>query len=286
MSAGPAGPGSGAAVPGRLVAEWAMAIAATAALAVGGALWLLDRQGWADAVWASATAVAAVPAMAVVVRMLRRGRFGADLIAVLALLGSIAVAEYLAGVLIAAMLATGQLLEAYAARRAARDLSLLMAHAPQTVRRRRTDGQVEVVAAAEIVIGDRLLIGPGEVVGVDGKAEGPAVLDESVLSGESRLVDRDAGDLVLSGAVNAGPAFGLVASATADDSTYAGIVRLARQANADRAPMVRLADRYATAFLPLALLLAGLAWLLAGDPTRAVAVLVVATPCPLLLATP
>jgi cation transport ATPase len=143
-----------------------------------------------------------------------------------------------------------------------------------------------VVALDAVRVGDRLLVGPGEVVPVDGDAEQPAVLDESVLTGEAMLVDRAGGERVASGVINAGPAFGLRAAATAGASTYAGIVRLAEQATADRAPMVRLADRYATAFLPLALLVAGVAWLLSGDAIRAVAVLVVATPCPLLLATP
>ncbi|MBT8227851.1 MAG: cadmium-translocating P-type ATPase [Dactylosporangium sp.] len=270
----------------RLTVEWALLAAVTTALAAGAGCWFGGRPGCADLIWSVATLVAAVPATAVVVKMLRRGRFGADLIAVLALLGSLAVGEYLAGALIAVMLASGQTLEAYAARRASKDLSALLTRAPRTARRRTAAGQGEVVDLDDVIVGDRLLVGPGEVVPVDGEAEEPAVLDESVLTGESLLVDRARGEAVSSGVVNAGQAFGLRTTATARDSTYAGIVRLAEQANADRAPMVRLADRYATAFLPLALLLAGLSWLLAGDATRAVAVLVVATPCPLLLATP
>lgn len=128
---------------------------------------------------------------------------------------------------------------------------------------------------------------PGEVVPTDGRIEGTgAVLDESVLTGEPLLVERGAGEPVRSGVVNAGPAFELRASATAEDSTYAGIVRLAQEAGAESPPVVRLADRYAAWFLPLALALAGLAWLVSGSAVRAVAVLVVATPCPLLLAAP
>ena len=270
----------------QLPVEWILTIGVGAALAAGGLLWFAGRPGWADLVWGAATIAAAVPATVIVVRMLRRGRFGADLIAVLALIGSVVVGEYLAGALIAVMLASGQTLEAYAARRAARDLSALLAHAPRTARLRTETGSVEVVDLNKVRSGDRLLVGPGEVVAVDGEAEDPAVLDESVLTGESMLVDRAAGDLISSGVVNAGPAFGLRATATAAESTYAGIVRMAEQANADRAPMVRLADRYATAFLPLALVLAGVAWLSSGTATTGVAVLVVATPCPLLLATP
>ncbi len=263
-----------------------MLIATTTALAVGAILWWMGARGWADALWAVATLAAAVPATLLVIRALRRGRVGADVIAVLALVGSALVREYLAGALIAVMLASGQALEAYAQRRASRDLRALLAHAPRFARRRTADGSVDLISLDDVQVGDHLLVGPAEVVPVDGRVEDPAVLDESVLTGESMLVDRKIDDPVASGAVNAGPAFGLRAMATAADSTYAGIVRLARQANADRAPMVRLADTYATVFLPLALVLALLAWLLAGDPVRAVAVLVVATPCPLLLAVP
>ena len=112
------------------------------------------------------------------------------------------------------------------------------------------------------------------------------MLDESALTGESLPVERAAGDAVRSGVVNAGGPFDLRATTTAGDSTYAGVVRLVESARAEQAPFVRLADRYALWFVPLALGVAGLAWAVSGDPARAVAVLVVATPCPLLLAAP
>ncbi len=140
---------------------------------------------------------------------------------------------------------------------------------------------------AEVVVGDLVVVGPGEVVPVDGRVEGgAAVLDESALTGEPLQVERAAGEPVRSGVVNAGSAFELRASATAADSTYAGIVRLARQASAQGAPLVRLADRYAAWFLPFTLVVAAGAGVLSGSAVRAVAVLVVATPCPLLLAAP
>jgi heavy metal translocating P-type ATPase len=140
---------------------------------------------------------------------------------------------------------------------------------------------------AEVRPGDRLLVRAGEVVPVDGLvAGGPALLDESVLTGEAVPVTRPDQDRVRSGVVNAGPAFDLLATATASESTYAHIVRLVEQAQATKAPLVRLADRWAVWFLPLALLLAGGAWVASGDPVRALAVLVVATPCPLILAVP
>ncbi|MCZ7420090.1 heavy metal translocating P-type ATPase [Verrucosispora sp. WMMA2121] len=242
--------------------------------------------GVADALWAVATLAALLPAAVAVLRDLLRRRFGVDVIAVLALGGALVVGEYLAGAVVAVMLATGRTLEAYAQRRATRDLRALLERAPRTARRRTADGAVEEVPVNRVAAGDRLLVGPGDVVAVDGVTEAPATLDESVVTGESRLVERPAGARVASGVVNAGAAFGLRATESAERSTYAGIVRLAEEATARRAPTVRLADRYAAAFVPFTLALAGLGWVLSGDFLRAVAVLVVATPCPLLLATP
>ncbi|MDQ1292858.1 MAG: hypothetical protein QG608_739 [Actinomycetota bacterium] len=256
------------------------------ALLAGAVLLGTGRGTAAEAVWATVTLLSALRALTVVVGMLRRGRIGADLIAVLALLGSVAVAEYLAGILVAVMLSTGQTLESYARRRAHRDLRSLLEHAPRSARRRGADGGIEQIGLDDVRPGDTLLVAPGEIVPVDGQGRGPTLLDESVLTGEPLPVERPAGDPLRSGAVNAGPSFEMTATATADRSTYAGIVQLAEQAGAELSPTVRLADRYAAGFLPLSLLVAGAAWCLAGDPVRAVAVLVVATPCPLLLAIP
>jgi heavy metal translocating P-type ATPase len=209
-----------------------------------------------------------------------------DLIAVLSLVGTLLVGEYVAGALIAVMLAGGRALEAAAERRASHDLRALLEHAPRFARRR-VGSVVSVIPLDEVAVDDLLAVGPGEVVPVDGRiTDSIAVLDESVLTGEPLTVERTAGDPVRSGVVNAGTAFELRATATAQDSTYAGIVRLAEKAGAESAPIVRLADRYAAWFLPLALLVAGTAWLASGSAVRAVAVLVVATPCPLLLAAP
>jgi heavy metal translocating P-type ATPase len=256
------------------------------ALAAGAALWLAGSQSGADIAWMVGTLAAAVPSVAWVIGGLRRGHAGVDAIAVLALAGTLAVGEYVAGALIAVMLTGGRSLEAYAERRARHDLRALAEHAPRSARRRSGESVV-VVPLGDVVPGDRLVVGPGEIVPVDGRIEEiPAVLDESVLTGEPLLADRSVGEAVRSGAVNAGQALHLRATATAADSTYAGIVRLAEQASADRAPIVRLADKYAAWFLPMALAVAGGAWLASGSPVRGVAVLVVATPCPLLLAAP
>ncbi|HET8659107.1 MAG TPA: heavy metal translocating P-type ATPase [Micromonosporaceae bacterium] len=235
--------------------------------------------------WAAATLLGLAYSTVSLVVAVRRRQPSVDVIAWLALAGALLVGEELAGAVIALMLASGVLLEARAAERARRELSLLAARAPRTARRQAADGVVEV-PVADVVRGDRLLVGSGEIVPVDGRLLGPAALDESALTGEPLPVERRPGEDVRSGVVNAGPPVGMLATATAAGSTYAGVVRLVEQAQAGSARFVRTADRFAVAFVPLTLLLAGAAWMLSGQPVRAVAVLVVATPCPLLLAAP
>lgn len=266
--------------------EWAPLTLITLAALLGGGLWVAGLRTAAQLVWAAVTLVALVPVTWATLRQLWRRQFGVDVIAVLALVGTLLVREYLAGAVIAVMVGTGQALEGYAQRRASRDLRALLERAPRQARRRTPDGAIEVVPLGQVATGDQLVVGPGDVVPVDGTVEKAATLDESVVTGESQLVTRAAGEQVASGVVNADAGFGLRATKNAAESTYAGIVRLAEEATAHKAPMVRLADRYAAAFVPFTLLLAGTAWLLTGQFLRAVAVLVVATPCPLLLATP
>ena len=256
------------------------------ALAVG----LIARLAGSEAVtrwsWLAAVVVVLASVLVTAVRDLLRRRGGVDLLAVLALLGSVLLGEYLAGVVIAIMLASGRSLEDYAARRARRELSALLARAPRTAHRYRGE-TLESVPVAEVRAGDRLLIAAGEVVPVDGVLpDQAATLDESALTGESVPVEREAGDQVASGVLNAGGPFELRALAGAEQSTFAGIVRLVKAAQESKAPFVRLADRYAVWFVPAALLVAAAAWLVSGDPVRALAVLVVATPCPLILAAP
>ena len=252
-------------------------VVTTACVAAGFAL---------PAAWTVGTVAGLAAATAWTAAALRRREPGVDVVAVLALAGTLAVGEPLAGAVVGWMLATGRLLDERARARARRDLGALVSGAPRTARRRTGENGVEEVDVGAVVRGDVLLVGPGEVVPVDGRVSGPAVLDESALTGEPLPAEHPAGDEVRSGAVNAGPAVELVASVPAADSTYAAIVRLVEQAQAGSAPFVRAADRVAVVFVPFTLLLAGAAWALAGDPVRAVAVLVVATPCPLLLAAP
>jgi heavy metal translocating P-type ATPase len=269
-----------------LVMPWTLLGITVAALAAGGAAWLAGAPGVADSCWIAGTVAAIVPAIWWVIAGLRNGKFGVDVLAVLSLAGALAVREYLAGALIAVMLATGQALDAAAERRATKDLRALLDRVPRTARRRTPDG-VEVVDLDAVTVDDVVVVGPGEVLPVDGVVVSEiAVIDDSALTGEPLQVTYDRGEAVRSGSLNAGAGVEIRATATAADSTYAGIVRLAKQAAAESAPVVRLADRVAAWFVPLALAIAGLAWIVSGSATRAVAVLVVATPCPLLLAAP
>ncbi len=262
-----------------------MVVGSVLGIALGGWLAIAGREDAADLVWAITTVIGGVPLLLAVVRGIVRREPGVDVIALLAIVGSLALGQYLAGAVVALMLSTGQALESFAERRAHRELSALLERAPQQVHRYE-DGELRTRPIEDVVLGDLLFVMTGEVVPVDGVVELDAVLDESALTGESRPVERPRGDRVRSGAVNAGPAFDLRATSTASDSTYAGIVRLVEEAEEHRAPFVRLADRYALIFIPVTLVVAGLAWALSGDPVRALSVLVVATPCPLILAVP
>ena len=256
-------------------------------IGIGTFLVATDRPATAGQVWALTALLALFPLSLSVVRDLVSGRAGVDIIALLAIAGSLALGEYLAGAVVALMLSGGQALEDYAERRARRELSLLLDRSPRRIHRVEGEELVEH-DIDEVRRGDLLLVRAGEVVPVDGRIVGDtAVLDESALTGEALPVERREGDRVRSGTVNAaGSAFRMRASATASESTYAGIVKLVQQAQASKAPLVRLADRYALFFLPLTLATAALAWGISGDPVRGLAVLVVATPCPLILAAP
>ena len=239
-----------------------------------------------DAIWAVAIALTLVPLTWSVVRSLARGDVGVDAIALVAMAGALALGEYLAGAIIALMLSGGNALEAAAGRRARRELTALLERAPRIAHLHRDDALVEV-PVEQVAVGDRVLVRAGEVVPVDGSVESErAVVDESTLTGEPLPVTHGRGTTVASGAVNAGDAFDLRATRTAAESAYAGIVRLVREAGRQRAPFVRLADRYAALLLPVTLAVAGAAWALSGDAVRGLAVLVVATPCPLILAAP
>jgi heavy metal translocating P-type ATPase len=211
---------------------------------------------------------------------------GVDAIALIAIATALTLGQFLAGAVVALMLAGGNALEEYASGRARRELTRLLERMPRVAHRRQGDAIVEV-AVDEVRPGDLLVVRAGEVASVDGVvAAGEAVLDESALTGEALPVLRSAWEEVRSGSANAGGVFDLRVTRAAADSAYAAIVRLVHAAETERAPFVRLADRYAAIFLPVTLAVAGASWALSGSSVRFLAVMVVATPCPLILAAP
>ena len=233
-----------------------------------------------------ALTVAAIEAVRMI-RGLLSGQFGLDILAVTAIVSTVVVGEYWASLVIVLMLAGGEALELAAAGRAQRELRALLDRVPQLAHRIDSTGAITDVPAGDVRIGDRLLVRPAEIVPVDAElTSGHGEFDESSLTGESLPVEKAAGDLVLSGSVNGSGAIEVVATAAAADSQYQRIVELVREASSSKAPLVRLADRYALPFTAVSLGIAGVAWALSGDPVRFAEVLVVATPCPLLIAAP
>jgi len=220
------------------------------------------------------------------VRDILRGHWGLDILAVTAIVATVVVGEYVAALVVVLMLTGGEALEDVANRRAKRELDALLTRAPQHAHRVEGDEIVDV-RADEVRPGDVLLVRPSEIVPVDATLRSADTdVDESSITGESVPVEKHAGDPLLSGSVNGQSAVEVVATATAADSQYQQIVALVEEAAASKAPVVRLADRYAVPFTMFSLALAGVAWWLSGDPVRFAEVLVLATPCPLLIAAP
>ena len=261
------------------------------AIALAGAVagFFVDRfgGGWSpDQIWTAATIPVAVALAVSMLRDMLAGRLGVDAIALVAMIASIAMGEPLAGAVVAMMYSGGNLLEDYARGRAERELRSLRDRTPRIAHRQEAGGLVDI-AAEDVAPGDELLVRAGELLPVDGELlDARAKLDESAVTGEPLPETRARGEALRSGTVNAGEAFRYRASAAAHESTYAGIVRMVEAAQTAKAPFIRMADRFALLLLPATLIVAGLAWWLSGDPIRALAVLVVATPCPLILAAP
>ncbi|WP_313532247.1 heavy metal translocating P-type ATPase [Shinella sp.] len=247
-------------------------------------LWQDTR--YSGLVWTVATLAVLGSLLVQVFGALRRGDVGLDIVAALSMSAAIAFGEPLAGNVVGLMYASGQLLEAFAEGRARREMTALMGRVSHSAMRYSASG-LEEIAISLIRPGDRLLIRQGEVLPVDGIVSGDAAtLDMAALTGESLPQPVSPGAEALSGSTCIGAAFDLVANRIAAESTYAGIVRLVEAAQASKAPIVRMADRFAMGFLLLTIAMAGSAWYLSADPIRALAVLVVATPCPLILAVP
>lgn len=265
----------------------ALLIIAVLGLALGLAVW---RNGIdiasPDTIWTAAT-LPVVAALGIsILRDFWIGRVGVDAIALVSMSAALLLGQALAAMVVAIMYAGGTVLEDLARGRAERNLRALTDRAPRVAHRKSAHG-TETVAIDQVAVGDELLVRAGELLPVDGiLIDASAQLDESTVTGEPLPERRGAGDALRSGTVNAGEAFVMRASAIADKSTYAAIVRMVAAAQTAKAPFIRIADRFALLLLPAALLIAGIAWYLSNDPIRALAVLVVATPCPLILAAP
>ena len=261
-------------------------LGAAGGLVLGGLMLALGRSELARWIWGAALAPALIYLCAEIVIKLRRGNPGLDIVAAFAMIFALALGETLAGAVVALMYSGGQVLENFAQRRAHREMTALLSWVPKTAARH-AGMSVERIPIEAIVPGDRLLIESGEAVAADGVvAEGLAVLDQSMLTGEALPVHRREGQSVESGSINLGSAFDLTVTRAASESAYAAIVRLVESAQNIKAPMVRLADGYGLWFLAATAIVVAVTWLISQEPTRALAVLVVATPCPLILAVP
>jgi heavy metal translocating P-type ATPase len=259
---------------------------ALAGLACGSLAWLSGYTRWAGWLWAAGTVPVVVGLAISMARDLVAGRLGVDAVAFVSMSAALLLGEPLAGVVVAVMYAGGNLLEDFAVARAERDLKSLVDRAPR-VAHRRIDASIEDVPIDQVALGDTILVRAGEVIPVDGSIlDANATVDEAALTGEPIPVTRNRGEPVHSGTINAGETFELRATATADESTYAGIVRMVTAAQTAKAPFIRMADKYALILLPATLSLAGVAWYFSGNPIRGLAVLVASTPCPLILAAP
>ena len=265
-----------------------VALLATALLGLVSGLGLLvaGKPDLATVAWSAGVIPVLAALLVEIVRSLCKGEVGLDIVAALSMSAALLFGETLAAAVVALMYSGRTFLESFAEGRARREMSDLLSRVPRTATRYR-NGELDEVPLDDIEPGDLLLIRQGDVAPVDGTVEDDrAILDQSALTGESMPTRLDRGQEVMSGSMNAGDAFDVRVTRRAADSTYAGIVRLVEAAQKSKAPMARLADRYSLLFLAVTVTLATAAWWFSGDPIRAVAVLVVATPCPLILAVP
>ena len=264
----------------------ALLLVALAGLVSGLAFYFAGRAFVADTIWFVAVLPVLIALLVEILRSLMRGEVGLDIVAALSMTAALAFGETLAAAVVAVMYSGGTFLEIFAEGRARRDMHDLLSRVPRTATRHRNGG-LEEAPLDKIEPGDRLLIRQGDIVPVDGSiASENAFLDTSALTGESLPARLSRGAEAMSGSTNAGEPFDLIATRLATESTYAGIVRLVEEAQRSKAPMARLADRWSLGFLAVTVAIAFAAWWFTGDPIRAVAVLVVATPCPLILAVP
>ena len=253
---------------------------------LGLALDLSNQDKLAHLVLASTSLAMVAPMLIDMFHTLKEGRYGVDILAATAIVTSVLLGEYWAGMIIVLMMTGGEALEDYAQNRAKAELSSLLNKAPQTATVIKNGKQI-IVPVSEVRVGDTLLIKPGDLVPVDAKIiEGASSFDESSLTGESLPVSKQLGDEVLSGSINNEGAVSVRAIHTSHDSQYEKIIALVKSAADSQAPFVRLTDKYSIPFTIVSFILAGAMWIATKDPNRFLQILVVATPCPLLIAAP
>ncbi|HLJ32841.1 MAG TPA: hypothetical protein VKU38_04280, partial [Ktedonobacteraceae bacterium] len=245
-------------------------------------LWLIGRGDLANWTLLAVVLLGGIPLLWETLKQVFHREFGVDVIAILAIGGSVFLGQYLAGALVVLMLSGGGALEAYALRRARSSLSALAERVPRTAHIWRGDELISI-PAEQVAVGMEIVVKPGEVIPVDGVVtSGSASVSEADLTGEPVPVRKDLGMLVLSGSVSLDGVLEIRASKCSAESKFAQIVHLVEQAQMQKAPIHRLADRYSVWFTFAAVAIAGLAWVLSGDSVYALAVMVVASPCPLI----
>lgn len=248
--------------------------------------WMFHQPLWAQIINTVAGGWIALVMFIDMVKKLRSGDYGVDLLAITAIIATLAVGEYWAAMVILLMLIGGDAIEDYANHKAHSELSVLLDNTPR--RAHLVDGdQSKEVAVDELKVGNTVVVRPGELVPVDGTViDGESSVNESTLTGESLPINKQPGDELLSGSVNGDGRLTMRVDRRAADSQYQQLVSLIQQADQQPAKFVRLADRYAIPFTIISYVIAGIAWWVAKDPVRFAQVLVVASPCPLILAAP
>lgn len=270
----------------RVARRYPLPVATVTLLVVSLGLWLFGRGDLAQWTLAGIVLVGGIPLLWDTAQQLMRREFGVDVLALLAIGGSFILGQYLAGAIIVLMLSGGEALEAFALRRAKRSLTGLVERAPR-IAHVQAGNEVLTVPADEIEVETEVIVKPGEIIPVDGVvSEGESSVSEADLTGEPTPVRKVPGTLTLSGSVNLDGLLRVQATRRSAESQYAQIIKLVQEAQERKAPIHRLADRYAVWFTTLAIAIAAVAWIVSGDSLNALSVLVVATPCPLILATP
>lgn len=246
----------------------------------------VGRVDVSDLIWFTTLVVGGAPVVYETIKGMLKGNFASDVVAMLAIITAVLTQEYFAGVIIVLMQSGGEALENYSLRRASSSLEKLLARAPR-IAHRVANSHIEDINVEQVVIGETLVVRPGDLIPVDGKLlSDQAEVDEAALTGEPLAAPKKLGEILLSGSVNVGDAFEMQATQLSVDSKYAKIVELVRKAQEEKPPLQRLADRYAVWFTPVTLVMCVLGWLITGNPQTILSVLVVATPCPLILAVP